>query len=47
MIAGVDVLNRAAMVDFQALRNLRHAGLHALHGIAPLRRQAMALGLGR
>jgi 2-octaprenyl-6-methoxyphenol hydroxylase len=46
-VAGVDVLNRAAMADFQTLRNLRHAGLRALHGIAPLRRQAMALGLGR
>jgi 2-octaprenyl-6-methoxyphenol hydroxylase len=46
-VTGVNVLNRAAMADFQALRNLRHAGLRALHGVAPLRRQAMALGLGR
>jgi 2-octaprenyl-6-methoxyphenol hydroxylase len=46
-IAGVDLLNRAAMTDFQALRDLRRAGLRALHGTGPLRRTAMTLGLGR
>jgi 2-octaprenyl-6-methoxyphenol hydroxylase len=45
-IAGVDALNRAAMTSVQAFRDLRCAGLRALHGIAPVRHAAMRLGLG-
>jgi 2-octaprenyl-6-methoxyphenol hydroxylase len=45
-IAGVDMLNRAAMAETQSLRDLRRAGLRLLHGLAPLRRGAMRLGLG-
>lgn len=45
-VAGIDALNRAAMAEAPALRDLRRAGLHALHGIAPLRRTAMRLGMG-
>lgn len=45
-IAGIDALNRAAMAEPRALRDLRRAGLAALHGITPIRRAAMRLGLG-
>ena len=45
-IAGLDALNRAAMAGARPLRDLRRAGLLALHGIAPVRRAAMRLGLG-
>lgn len=45
-VAGVDLLNRAAMTDVQALRDLRRAGLRGLHQIGPVRRTAMRLGLG-
>ncbi|WP_111428437.1 UbiH/UbiF family hydroxylase [Rhodobacteraceae bacterium DSL-40] len=45
-IAGVDALNRAAMEDTQRLRDLRLAGLKALHGVRPARRLAMSMGLG-
>ena len=45
-MAGIDVLNRAAMAGAQPLRDLRRAGLRALHGLAPVRRSVMKLGLG-
>lgn len=45
-IAGIDVLNRAAMAGAQPLRDLRRLGLHALAATPPLRRAAMRLGLG-
>lgn len=45
-VAGIDLLNRAAMLQPQPLRDLRRAGLTALHGVAPLRRGLMRLGLG-
>jgi 2-octaprenyl-6-methoxyphenol hydroxylase len=45
-IAGIDLLNRAAMAENQALRDLRRAGLRLIHGITPVRRAAMRLGLG-
>ncbi len=45
-VAGVDMLNRAAQTELQPLRDLRAAGLAALHGITPVRRLAMRLGLG-
>ena len=45
-IAGIDALNRAAMAGARPLRDLRRAGLRALHAVPPLRRAAMRLGLG-
>ncbi len=45
-MAGIDALNRAAMAGARPLRDLRRAGLKALHGVAPLRRAVMRLGLG-
>jgi 2-octaprenyl-6-methoxyphenol hydroxylase len=45
-VAGIDALNRAAMAEAISLRDLRRAGLRLLHGIVPLRRAAMQLGLG-
>ena len=45
-VAGIDLLNRAAMAGAPPLRDLRALGLRALHGIGPLRRGAMRLGLG-
>ena len=45
-IAGIDALNRAAMAEPRPLRDLRRAGLAALHGLPPLRHAAMRLGLG-
>jgi 2-octaprenyl-6-methoxyphenol hydroxylase len=45
-VAGVDLLNRAAMAETATLRDLRLAGLRLLHGLEPVRRGAMRLGLG-
>jgi 2-octaprenyl-6-methoxyphenol hydroxylase len=45
-VAGVDALNRAAMAGWRPFRDARRAGLRALHGVAPVRRAAMRLGLG-
>jgi len=45
-VAGVDLLNRAAQAEAQPLRDLRRAGLKAIHDVAPLRRLAMRWGLG-
>ena len=45
-IAGLDALNRAAMAGAKPLRDLRRAGLMALHGVPPLRRAVMRLGMG-
>lgn len=45
-IAGVDLLNRASIAGSPALRDARLAGLRALHGVPPLRRTAMRLGMG-
>ncbi len=45
-IAGIDALNRAAMSGAPVMQELRGLGLGMLHGIAPLRRGLMRLGLG-
>ena len=45
-LAGVDVLNRAAMAEHQTLRDIRRVGLEALNRIDPLRSLAMRTGLG-
>ncbi len=44
--AGIDALNRASMAAPAPLRDLRMAGLRALHGLAPLRRALMRAGIG-
>lgn len=45
-VGGIDMLNRAALAENQWLRDLRHAGLGLIHGIGPLRRQVMRMGMG-
>ncbi|MDF2234897.1 FAD-dependent monooxygenase [Albimonas sp. CAU 1670] len=45
-VAGIDALNRAAMLGAPPLRDLRRLGLKAIHDVAPLRRGAMRLGMG-
>jgi len=45
-VAGVDLLNRAAMAEDQSLRDLRRAGLKMLYALKPLRHVAMKAGLG-
>ena len=41
---GIDALNRAAMAGAPRPRDLRRAGLTALHGVPPVRRAAMRIG---
>ncbi|SHH68279.1 UbiH/UbiF family hydroxylase [Cognatishimia maritima] len=45
-VRGIDVLNRASMVQSPLLRNARAAGLQALYGMAPVRKMLMQMGLG-
>ncbi|MEM9852728.1 MAG: FAD-dependent monooxygenase, partial [Pseudomonadota bacterium] len=45
-MAGVDALNRAAIAGSDAWTALRMRGMQTLHGVTPLRRTAMRLGLG-
>jgi 2-octaprenyl-6-methoxyphenol hydroxylase len=45
-VAGIDALNRASMAGTPILRDLRAAGIRALHEPALLRRGLMKLGLG-
>lgn len=45
-VGGIDALNRAALAEPQALRDLRALGLGAIHGLAPLRRTVMKMGMG-
>ena len=45
-IAGIDMLNRAAIAEPQPLRDLRHAGLKAIANIPPLRNLAIRAGMG-
>lgn len=46
-VTGITALNRVSMMSTPMLRDLRAAGLGALHGVAPLRRALMQLGLGQ
>ncbi|MEM8870049.1 MAG: FAD-dependent oxidoreductase [Pseudomonadota bacterium] len=46
-VIGIDVLNRAAMSEPPALRDLRRMGLRVLSRTVPLRRTAMRMGLGQ
>ena len=45
-VTGIDALNRASMAGNPLAQHLRGLGMKALHDIAPIRRQMMALGLG-
>jgi len=45
-IAGIDALNRASMAGARPLRDLRALGLNAIHGVKPLRKSLMQIGLG-
>ena len=44
--AGIEILNRTSMLSVPTLRDARAAALKGLHGIAPLRKSVMQLGLG-
>ncbi|MEP3334072.1 UbiH/UbiF family hydroxylase [Sedimentitalea sp.] len=43
---GIDLLNRASMLDARPLRDARAAGLDALYSLKPVRRTLMQMGLG-
>ncbi len=45
-VMGIDLLNRSSMAENPMLRDLRRAGLKALHDIKPLRKTLMKAGLG-
>jgi 2-octaprenyl-6-methoxyphenol hydroxylase len=45
-VAGIDLLNRASMMEAQTLRDLRATGLNAIYSLAPIRRTMMQMGLG-
>ncbi len=45
-LAGVDILNRAALTKLQPLRDLRRAGLAAISRFPPLKSLAVRAGLG-
>lgn len=45
-VKGIDLLNRAAMVETPGLRDARAMGLNALYSLAPVRKTLMQMGLG-
>ena len=45
-VKGIDLLNRASMIEAQPLRDLRALGLNAIYSMAPVRKTMMQLGLG-
>ena len=45
-VRGIDMLNRASMVEAPLLRDARAMGLNALYGLAPVRKTLMQMGLG-
>ena len=45
-VTGIDMLNRASMVQGQGLRDLRMQALNAFYSVAPVRRVLMRAGLG-
>ena len=45
-VRGIDVLNRASMVETPLLRDARAVGLNALYSLAPVRKTLMQMGLG-
>ncbi|SFK81860.1 UbiH/UbiF family hydroxylase [Shimia haliotis] len=45
-VQGIDMLNRASMVEARPLRDARAMGLNALYSLAPVRKTLMQMGLG-
>ena len=45
-VRGIDMLNRASMVEAPLLRDARAMGLNALYSLAPVRKTLMQMGLG-
>jgi 2-octaprenyl-6-methoxyphenol hydroxylase len=45
-VRGIDILNRASMVETPLLRDARAMGLNALYSLAPVRKTLMQMGLG-
>ncbi|TMV09504.1 UbiH/UbiF family hydroxylase [Ruegeria sediminis] len=45
-VRGIDLLNRASMVEARPLRDARAMGLSALYSLAPVRKTLMQMGLG-
>ena len=45
-VAGIDLLNRASMIEARPLRDLRALGLNAIYSLGPVRKTMMQLGLG-
>lgn len=45
-VQGIDLLNRASMIELRPLRDARAIGLNALYALAPVRRTLMQMGLG-
>ncbi len=45
-VKGIDMLNRASMVETPLLRDARAMGLNALYSLAPVRKTLMQMGLG-
>ncbi len=45
-VKGIDLLNRASMIEARPLRDVRAMGLNALYSLAPVRRTLMQMGLG-
>lgn len=45
-VTGIDLLNRASMVQTRALRDARAVGLNALYSLGPVRKTLMQMGLG-
>ncbi|MYM54714.1 UbiH/UbiF family hydroxylase [Thalassovita mangrovi] len=45
-VTGIDLLNRASMIESRPLRDLRAAGLNAIYSLAPVRKTMMQMGLG-
>lgn len=45
-VAGIDLLNRTSMSQTAWIRDLRSAGIGAIHDAAPIRKTLMKLGLG-
>ncbi len=45
-VQGIDMLNRASMVENRSLRDARALGINALYSLAPVRKTLMQMGLG-
>ena len=45
-VSGIDLLNRASMIEARPLRDLRAGGLNALYSLPQVRKMLMQMGLG-